>query len=224
MSAREELLKENEESIRECEARIAALMLSLGRKGVENASSLSLSIGQRLLSECYDRIAERRKAEERLSSIRSASAEHEGRRESLAEKDRERGRLDERLAHGMLDEVRNLHENRNVSWEKLESFGLEYREVSRYLQGKAEFGEMRNRLLAKIRQFAKRQDIFFRKLEREGHEIYWLRGGREPSPEELIERFLRDDPLPPVPFRMCETFYGRRDPQAAPAVTESPGV
>ena len=98
MSAREELLKENEESIRECEARIAALMLSLGRKGVENASSLSLSIGQRLLSECYDRIAERRKAEERLSSIRSTSAEHEGRRESLAEKDRERGRLDERLA------------------------------------------------------------------------------------------------------------------------------
>ncbi len=97
MSAREELLKENEENVRECEDRIAALMLSLGRKGVESASSLSISVGQRLLSECYDRIAERRKAEERLSSIRSASAEHEGRQESLAEKERERDSLGDRL-------------------------------------------------------------------------------------------------------------------------------
>ncbi len=133
-------------------------------------------------------------------------------------------RLDSRLADGMVDEVRRLHEERLVSYETLDSFGLEYREIARYLRRECSLLEMRNRLLYRIRQFAKRQDIFFRKLEREGHEIYWLRGGREPSPEELIERFLRDDPLPPVPFRMCETFYGRRDPQAAPAVTGSPGV
>ena len=100
-------------------------------------------------------------------------------------------RLDERLAHGMLDEVRNLHENRNVSWEKLESFGLEYREVSRYLRGKAEFGEMRNRLLAKIRQFAKRQDTWFRKMQKEGVGIHWL------SPEELDSA-----------ERLCRSFLG----------------
>ena len=88
-------------------------------------------------------------------------------------------RLDERLAHGMLDEIRILHDERKVSWEKLESFGLEYREVSRYLQGKTEFREMRDRLLVKIRQFAKRQDTWFRKMQKEGVGIQWL------SPEEL---------------------------------------
>ena len=56
---------------------------------------------------------------------------------------------------------------------------------------------MRNTLLCRIRQFAKRQDIFFRKLEREGHDIYWLKAGREPDPCGLLEQFLKDEPLPP---------------------------
>lgn len=82
-------------------------------------------------------------------------------------------RLDERLRHGMIEEIQNLH-NQGVPWEKLESFGLEYREVSRFLQGEMLFPDMRDHLLIKIRQFAKRQDTWFRKMEREGVTIHWL--------------------------------------------------
>ncbi|UKI32302.1 MAG: hypothetical protein L6W00_01420 [Lentisphaeria bacterium] len=48
-------------------------------------------------------------------------------------------RLDSRLSDGLVDEVRKLHEERGISFEKLEFFGLEYREVSRYLKGSARF-------------------------------------------------------------------------------------
>ena len=139
MSAREELLKENEESIRECEGRISALMLSLGRKGVENASSLSLSVGQRLLAECYDRIAERRKAEERLASIRNASAEHEGRRKSLAEKNREREELRKRLGEleGRLGAI--IYERCTFSLLDKSLYACVYRDIEREGKEKGRF-------------------------------------------------------------------------------------
>ena len=104
MSAREELQRENEEKIRESEKQISCLMEALGRKAVAESSSLSISVGERLLAACFDRIEERRKAEARLASIKSASAEHEGRKESLGQKNgerdalkREKGDLEERL-------------------------------------------------------------------------------------------------------------------------------
>jgi len=113
-------------------------------------------------------------------------------------------RLDERLKNGMLDEISDLQHNCGVSREQLEFFGLEYREVSLYLNGECSYDEMRTSLLNKIRQFAKRQDIFFRKIEREGHQIYWLKEGKEPDPFKLLDDFLNDRPLPPVTFRLCD--------------------
>lgn len=123
-------------------------------------------------------------------------------------------RLDDRLTSGLVDEVRQLHEERGVSYDKLESFGLEYREIARYLRGECSLLAMHDTLLDRIRQFAKRQDIFFRKLERQGHRIHWLKAGRDPDPGVLIEAFLDDQPLPEPAFRLCDTFYGRRDPNA----------
>ena len=120
-------------------------------------------------------------------------------------------RLDERLAAGMVDEVRQLHDLYEVRFEKMEFFGLEYREIARYLQGKCTLLEMRNTLLCRIRQFAKRQDIFFRKMEREGHQIHWLDAGRDPDPAALIRRFLANDPLPAPARRMIETYYGKTE-------------
>lgn len=113
-------------------------------------------------------------------------------------------RLDARLQNGMVDEIRNLHDRDGVSWEQLEFFGLEYREISRYCQNLCSFEEMRTTLLNRIRQFAKRQDIFFRKIEREGHNIYWLKNGEIPAPETLLTQFLAGTPLPPPEFRLCE--------------------
>ena len=86
----------------------------------------------------------------------------------------------------------------HVSWEKLERFGLEYREISRFLQGKCTETEMRQELLNKIRQFAKRQDIFFRKIERENFPIHWLDARNDifSNAVNLVELFLSDRQIP----------------------------
>ena len=112
-------------------------------------------------------------------------------------------RLDARFDSGMIEEVKALHDS-GVSFEKLEFFGLEYREISRYLQNLSSFDEMRSTLLNRIRQFAKRQDIFFRKMEREGIPIYWLNEAKEPDPRKLITSFLNGEKLPEIGFRLCE--------------------
>ncbi|MDD3885948.1 MAG: tRNA (adenosine(37)-N6)-dimethylallyltransferase MiaA [Victivallaceae bacterium] len=124
-----------------------------------------------------------------------------------AVRERIAARLDARFAAGMIDEIRALHDQCGVSWEKLEYFGLEYRAIARFLQGKCDEPSMHAILLDRIRQFAKRQDIFFRKLEREGAVIHWLPAGE--GAETLAERFLAGRPLPEPEIRMCETFYGK---------------
>ena len=83
-------------------------------------------------------------------------------------------RLVERLDEGMLDEVSALHEN-GASWERLEKLGLEYRYCSLFLQGKYESKEkMTEELFIAIRQFAKRQETWFRFMEKNGVTINWL--------------------------------------------------
>lgn len=118
-------------------------------------------------------------------------------------------RLDARLAAGLAEEVARLRRE-GVSFEKLEFFGLEYREIARYLQGKIDFDAMRNELLNRIRQFAKRQDIFFRKMEREGHRIYWLKNS---EPDALIAAFLAGGELPEPELRMSDIYYGKKQSQ-----------
>lgn len=83
-------------------------------------------------------------------------------------------RLRERLDAGMIDEVRALHQN-GASWERLERLGLEYRFVAQFLQGKIGGSEeMFVRLSTAIGQFAKRQETWFRGMERKGVRIHWL--------------------------------------------------
>ena len=113
-------------------------------------------------------------------------------------------RLDARLKAGMIEEIRDLTEKYGVAPEKLEFFGLEYREVSRYLRGECSREEMRNTLLDRIRQFAKRQDIFFRKLEREGNPIYWIPEGNFTQAESLVRKFLAGEALPEITYRLAD--------------------
>ena len=65
-------------------------------------------------------------------------------------------RLLERLEAGMMREVEGLLKS-GVTHERLESFGLEYRYLSRYLRGLITYDHMVTELETKIRQFAKRQ-------------------------------------------------------------------
>ena len=82
-------------------------------------------------------------------------------------------RLEERLKHGMIEEVKRLHAA-GLSWSRLDSFGLEYRYISQYLQNLISFDEMKNKLNTAIHQFAKRQETWFRGMERKGIEIKWI--------------------------------------------------
>jgi tRNA dimethylallyltransferase len=84
-------------------------------------------------------------------------------------------RLKERLNQGMIEEVMKLHES-GLTWTRLESFGLEYRFISRYLQKLITFEEMERRLNTAIHQFAKRQETWFRRMEKKGILINWISG------------------------------------------------
>ena len=83
-------------------------------------------------------------------------------------------RLEERLQHGMIEEVKSLHAS-GLSWSRLDSFGLEYRYISQYLQNLISLDEMKNKLNTAIHQFAKRQETWFRRMERKGIMIKWIR-------------------------------------------------
>lgn len=120
-------------------------------------------------------------------------------------------RLRERLEReNMLEEAVRLHEQ-GVPYERLEFFGLEYRSMALYLQGKITETEMFDSLLAHIRQFAKRQDSWFRKLERDGFPIYWLKPEETNRAEALARKFLAGEPLPEITFRLSGVNYGRTE-------------
>ena len=99
-------------------------------------------------------------------------------------------RLEERIKQGMVEEVVNLH-SAGLSWEKLESFGLEYRFISQYLQNTITFDEMKNKLNIAIGQFAKRQETWFRRMEKKGIVINWLQSNDYTLLKESVIKFLR---------------------------------
>lgn len=88
-------------------------------------------------------------------------------------------RLKERLAQGMIEEVEGLRRS-GVPYETLEFYGLEYRFVAQYLQGQLNRNDMSQKLASAIHQFAKRQETWFRRMERQGTEIHWLDGAGDP--------------------------------------------
>ncbi|SDM72780.1 tRNA dimethylallyltransferase [Geoalkalibacter ferrihydriticus] len=97
-------------------------------------------------------------------------------------------RLRERLAQGMVDEVARLHAA-GVSWERLEFYGLEYRFIARHLQGALDYDTMLQQLATAIGQFAKRQETFFRRMERQGVEIHWVHAEEEPLEQAMKRMF-----------------------------------
>ena len=83
-------------------------------------------------------------------------------------------RLRERLDNGMLEEVQSIHDG-GITWERLEKLGLEYRYCSLFLKGELKTKEqLYEELFIAIRQFAKRQETWFRMMEKKGVEIHWL--------------------------------------------------
>jgi tRNA dimethylallyltransferase len=103
------------------------------------------------------------------SLVIGVSLEREKRRKRITE------RLHQRLAEGMVEEVRQLL-GKGVSKETLVYYGLEYKFITLYLSGELKYDKMVAELEIAIHQFAKRQMTWFRGMERRGIKINWIDG------------------------------------------------
>ena len=74
----------------------------------------------------------------------------------------------------MVSEVKNLQKN-GVSWQRLESFGLEYKFIGQYLQDKFDYVTMIDKLSTASYRFAKRQKTWFKRWEKQGVDINWIK-------------------------------------------------
>ena len=85
-------------------------------------------------------------------------------------------RLHSRLNNGMIEEVEALLIG-GVTHHRLDTLGLEYRFISRFLKGDYSKDEMTGLLNTAIHQFAKKQMTFFRNMENNGIKIHWIPEG-----------------------------------------------
>jgi len=92
-------------------------------------------------------------------------------------------RLVSRINQGMIEEGKKLLDS-GVDPEVLISYGLEYKFITWYLQGKISYEDFFSKLNTSIHQFAKRQVTWFRRMERQGIKIHWI-DGNLPSNEKL---------------------------------------
>ena len=103
------------------------------------------------------------------SLVIGVTSEREKRRKRITD------RLHQRLAEGMVEEVRQLL-GKGVSKETLVYYGLEYKFITLYLSGELKYDRMVAELEIAIHQFAKRQMTWFRGMERRGIKINWIDG------------------------------------------------
>ena len=93
-------------------------------------------------------------------------------------------RLKDRLNQGMVEEVEHLHAS-GIPWATLEFYGLEYRFIAKYLKGELNRNDMTQKLGSAIHDFAKRQETWFRRMEKNGTIIHWVNGAGDPLAEAL---------------------------------------
>jgi tRNA dimethylallyltransferase len=96
-------------------------------------------------------------------------------------------RLKKRLDQGMVDEVRRLLAT-GITRERFALFGMEYKHVARYLAGERTYEVMVEELKKDIFALAKRQETYFRGMERRGVEIQWVENGEYEKAREIIQR------------------------------------
>lgn len=93
-------------------------------------------------------------------------------------------RLKQRFAQGMIEEVDKLHREQKISWKKMESFGLGYLWIAKFLQKQLPEKELFSKVYFSEKDYAKRQMTWFRKDER----IIWLEKYKEI--ERAVKKFL----------------------------------
>ena len=83
-------------------------------------------------------------------------------------------RLKKRIDEGLIQEVKNLL-NEKTTKERLHYFGLEYRYINNHLNGLYTEEELFDELNRAIHKFAKKQMTFFRRMEKRGIKIEWIK-------------------------------------------------
>jgi tRNA dimethylallyltransferase len=94
-------------------------------------------------------------------------------------------RWSKRLRQGMMREVTLLHKKSGLSWQRLDSFGLEYRYIARHLRGLITKEQMAETIRHESYRYAKRQMTWFRKDKT----IRWIKNPRQ-APG-LVKHFFR---------------------------------
>lgn len=84
-----------------------------------------------------------------------------------------RKRLKQRINQGMIEEVRELM-NQGISAQWLISIGLEYKWITKFITGQINYREMTAELSSAIIAFSKRQNSWFRRMEKKGYLIHWF--------------------------------------------------
>lgn len=92
-------------------------------------------------------------------------------------------RLLKRVQAGMIKEAQNLKKH-GLPWKRFYELGLEYRFLAEYLRGQLNKKEMLFQLEKAIRQYARRQMVWFKRNK----EIHWVRKPKET--EILLKKFL----------------------------------
>lgn len=94
-------------------------------------------------------------------------------------------RLLKRIKSGMIAEVKKLHQ-KGLSFKRMESLGLEYRYLSRFLQNKITKDEMIKELESEINKYAKRQLTWWKPQT----DIHWIKTEKEAN--SLVKNFLKN--------------------------------
>ncbi len=89
----------------------------------------------------------------------------------------------------MIEEVKKLHKQ-GISYQKLISFGLEYKFIAKYLQKQLSYEEMLEKLSTATYRFAKHQKTWFKRFEKQGNKINWLKDFKKV--DGLLNKFLAD--------------------------------
>lgn len=79
---------------------------------------------------------------------------------------------------GLVAEVKRLNQE-GISWERLKSFGLEYKFISAHLLGEMSYQEMVDKLSVASWHFAKRQKTWFKRWEKQGTKINWIKDQKQ---------------------------------------------
>lgn len=96
-------------------------------------------------------------------------------------------RLISRMRHGMVAEAKRLHAE-GLSWKRMESLGLEYRFLAQFLSGKLSKEEMIELLNIAIRQFSKRQMMWFKRNKN----IKWFHPKDTKKVLGVVKKFLKN--------------------------------